>query len=436
MNRFNNILKQRLEAAQSAQAAHPSADTLVAFVEQGLTGTQRQVVLGHLSVCPECRQAAALATPEAATAKAAAIQALRPALHFPSAMRWASLAAGLAVAVGVGVIAYEHEAAPIQHQAMVSAPPEKANQPAASPAPPANAEAAQSNLQSPATRSSQVPQSHPLLAARRDADRTRNLAKKEMPANAGILGGLPGRAPQTERDSKDSLKTLPSAPQPQSGNETQARYEGQPMVAEQRAAVHGAPPLSAPSLAQSVSVTAENKQAEDLDNHVAFAKSGSASGGVVGGVAGTTNFVQNPPVPAKTLNTVSVSGPSAKGKAAYAWRGFVHWTISAAGKLQRRAVDGTLTIVEPVPGAIIRAVAAEGIEVWAGGSRFAPTPKNVQPRSVLFHSSDAGTTWNTIDGPWQGSITRVNLAGFNSLTVVATDGTWNTGDGGNSWSKP
>ena len=421
MNRFNNILKQRLEAAQSAQAAHPSADTLVAFVEQGLTGTQRQVVLGHLSVCAECRQAAALATPEAATAKAAAIQALRPALHFPSAMRWASLAAGLAVAVGVGVIAYEHEEAPIQHQAMVSVPHEKANQPVASPASATNEEAAQSNLQSIATRPSQ-PQSHPLVAER-DADRTRSLAKKDMPRNAAILGGLSAARSQAESNSRYALKELPSAPEP--------------MIADKREIVHAVSPVST-SPSQSVEVTTENKATQDIDGYIAPAKPGAGSNGsgaVVGGIAGT-NFAQNqPPAPAKALNTATLSS-GAKAKVAYGVLGFVHWTISAAGKLQRRAVDGTLTIVEPLPGAIIRAVAAEGIEVWAGGSRSVPTPKNVQPRSVLFHSSDAGDTWNTIDGPWQGSITRVNLAGFNSLTVIATDGTWNTGDGGKSWSKP
>jgi len=95
-----------------------------------------------------------------------------------------------------------------------------------------------------------------------------------------------------------------------------------------------------------------------------------------------------------------------------------------------------LTVVEPLSGAIIRAVAAEGIEVWAAGLQFAPTPKNVQPRSLLFHSSDAGESWKTIDGPWQGSIERVNLAGLGSLTVVTTDGTWSTGDGGKSWNRP
>lgn len=416
MDRFNNILKQRLGAAQTAQTAHPSADTLVAFVEQGLTATQRDVVLGHLSVCPECRQAVALATPEAATANAAAIQALRPAFHFPSAMRWASLAAGLAVAVGVGVIAYEHETTPIPHRAMLELKLEKASPPVASPAPATHEQAAQGNLQSPPTTTSHPPQSRPLIAERRDAVRARSLAKKDMSTNAGILGGLSGAQSQADSNSRVALKELPAAPEP--------------VIADKREAVHAASPVSASS-SQSVEVTAENKATQEIDG----AGSSGGSGAVVGGVAGT-NFAQNqPPASAKALNTVTLSsGP--KAKVAYGVRGFVHWTISTAGRLQRRALDGTLTIVEPVPGAVIRAVASEGIEVWAGGSRSAPTPKNVQPRSVLFHSSDAGTTWNTIDGPWQGSITRVNLAGFNSLTVVATDGTWNTGDGGNSWSKP
>ena len=72
MDRFSNILKRRLEATQSEQAAHPSSDTLVAFVEQGLAGSPRETVLAHLSMCPQCRRAVALATPAAATEPAAA----------------------------------------------------------------------------------------------------------------------------------------------------------------------------------------------------------------------------------------------------------------------------------------------------------------------------------------------------------------------------
>jgi len=419
LDRFSNILKQRLETTQSVQAAHPSADTLVAFVEQGLTGSQREAVLEHLSVCPECRQAMALATPETATVNVAATRAVSPMLHYPAAMRWASLAAALAVAVGVGVIAYEHEAGPIQRQAMVSSisQEQKANVPVASSMPTANEETAPSNLKSAASQA----QSHSSIAEKREVRRERSVAKKEMPPKATILGTLSAKPSQTESNSRYALKTLPAAP------------EVHPMIADKRDAVETAPAASAPASAESVAVSAENSK--DLDSYIASAKpsTGSSTGGVVGGVAGT-NFVPNQPAPAKALNTVSL--PGAKAKVPYGVLAFVHWTISTAGKLQRRAIDGTLTIVEPVPGAIIRAVAAEGIEVWAGGSRSVPTPKNALPRSVLFHSSDAGETWNTIDGPWQGSITRVNLAGLGSLTVVATDGSWSTGDGGKSWSKP
>jgi hypothetical protein len=180
-------------------------------------------------------------------------------------------------------------------------------------------------------------------------------------------------------------------------------------------------------------VTAEATAAQNLNGNAAASKpTANYPYGIAGGSAA---LVQSEAVPAKTLNAATLSA-SAKTKRVGAVRGFVRWTISAAGKLQRFATDGTWTIVEPMPGAIIRAVAAEGIEVWAGGSKSPPSPQNVQPRSLLFHSSDAGETWNTVDGPWQGSITKVNLAGLGSLTVVATDGAWSTGDGGKSWSRP
>ena len=198
-----------------------------------------------------------------------------------------------------------------------------------------------------------------------------------------------------------------------------------------------APQRAAPAPPPSTSVTADANVAQESGGVVAGNPSGKPYG-ETSEVAGSANSASTHTqfVPAKALNAAATPGSVAKTKRAYGMLGFVHWTISAAGKLQRRALDGTLTVVEPLSGAIIRAVAAEGIEVWAAGLQFAPTPKNVQPRSLLFHSSDAGESWKTIDGPWQGSIERVNLAGLGSLTVVTTDGTWSTGDGGKSWNRP
>ena len=419
MDRLSNILKQQLEAAQSAQAVHPSTDTLVAFVEQGLGGAQREAVLGHLSVCRQCREAVALATPEAAaTAAAKASWSLRSAPGFPAAMRWASIAAALAVAVGVGVIAYEHQTTPIERQAMLSR--EQTNASAASPAPVPSRETASNSSSSPQARSSLQPGTT-ASAAKKEATRARPPAQKDAELREAITSKASPPPTSLERSDTFLLKALPVAP------------EAQPALAKQREPI---PTMQANSASPTASgaITGANKAARDLDVN-AEAKSAQDARGIQSGPQQAA-LVEPQPAPAKALNAVGVSGSGAKTKLAYGVLGFVHWTISAAGKLERRAVDGTLTIVEPVPGAIIRTVAAEGIEVWAGGSQSPPSAKNVQPRAILVHSSDAGETWKTIDGPWQGSITRVNLAGLGSLTVFATDGSWSTGDGGKSWSKP
>jgi len=437
LDRFSNILKQRLEATQSVQAAHPSSDTLVAFVERGLTGSQRETVLAHLSVCPECREAVTLATPEAGMAAAQApTYSFSRLLQFPAAMRWASLAAALAVAVGVGMIAYEHE--PRQQLATFSVPQEKANPAASSTATQADENMKSDRLQSPLGKSeAPTPLNEPAKPVSRNAEmrRDRVLAKKQA-GTGGIIAAIASTQPfASDNKEKDKYelraKTLPSAP------------EAQPGFADARAAEADLVPAPAAPLSRNASVSAE-ATSSDSHNNVAGAKqkplvrAGNVSEALVGTalVEAQASPVEMQSPPAKGMNVLAASGSTAKARRAYGMFAFVHWTISAAGKLQRRAVDGTLTIVEPVRGAIIRAVAAEGIEVWAGGSQSPPSPKSVHPHSLLFHSSDAGETWSTIDGPWQGSIERVNLAGLNSLTVVTTDGTWNTGDGGKSWSKP
>ena len=433
MDRFSNILKQRLEATQSPPAVHPSSDTLVAFVERGLNGSQRESVLAHLSVCPECRDAVALATPEASAANAQATFSLSRALEFSAATRWASLAAALAVAVGVGVIAYEHE--PRLQNASFSAAQEKANPPVApGRISKANEQVTSKQLESPVANSSAQNAPTKLAAPIQDERRERILAKKKPEPSGGIAGALV--ATRSGPESKDRFQyraqALPPAP------------EVQPTFADKRDAdsMIEAEAVPAAPVARAASVPLDNKSEQAVNDHATGGYGGgkgtavAANNRSVGTSAGTALLESETAPSAKTVNPVSISGSSAKARFAYGMRSFVHWTISAAGQLQRRAVDGTLTIVEPVKGAIIRAVAAEGIEVWAGGSQTPPGPKNIQPRSVLFHSSDAGETWKAIDGPWQGSIERVNLAGFGSLTVVTTDGTWSTGDAGKSWSKP
>jgi len=54
---------------------HPDAEALSAFAEQALGGRERELVLGHLAVCPRCRQIVALAAEAADVEFAAPAQA-------------------------------------------------------------------------------------------------------------------------------------------------------------------------------------------------------------------------------------------------------------------------------------------------------------------------------------------------------------------------
>ena len=147
-------------------------------------------------------------------------------------------------------------------------------------------------------------------------------------------------------------------------------------------------------------------------------------GGLAGGMAQT-----QAPLPAKTVRSAAVGGLATAKTPAFEGDQFVAWKISGSGQLQRFSANGAVTTVEPAPGLSIRAVTANGIEVWAAGA-----PANVA-RPVLFHSSDAGETWSRVNGPWESPIRSLSLAGKNDLSVVALDGTWLTTDAGKSWSK-
>jgi Putative zinc-finger len=118
MTEVPKIVYDRLRAALPERAApeqaHPDADLLTAFAERQLSATERDGVLEHLALCGDCRELIALALPAAeivAAPIATGTEAVRatgsgaPAPHklsfsWPS-LRWAALAAGVAVVASV-----------------------------------------------------------------------------------------------------------------------------------------------------------------------------------------------------------------------------------------------------------------------------------------------------------------------------------------------
>jgi len=112
------------EALQFGQ--HPDADQICAFVEQALPSHEREQVLGHLAVCPECRAVIALSQPPAEeSAKPLSSPRRRP--------RWAGWALAWPAAAALAAIAvfavYLHRAS-IGPEAPGANQIAKSNQPA------------------------------------------------------------------------------------------------------------------------------------------------------------------------------------------------------------------------------------------------------------------------------------------------------------------
>ncbi len=441
MDRLSNIVKQRLAAQQVAtDAEHPSADTLVAFAEQGLRAPTRQQVLSHLATCSACRQTVSLATSAEQISSVAVPR--RRALQFPMALRWASAAAALAVAIGVGVLSYEHQNR-LTLSATATVSPETREK---SVTPSAQPEIKQSSGVAKEETNAET-ETKPVNSRRANSE-ARN-SQSRIAANAeDSAGALEPFSKKTQRGG--TVGSLVAGSQP-------IRSFARPNVADGFIASNRVapppppPPPQAPADAKAIALA-------DIAAAPRSAAAGASAAPVQLASEGRSNEVEVPsspgrvdksefsgpaeislqersaaPVARKTMASAALGGPihgAVNGVVQ-----IVHWTITATGKLERRLSDGRFTLIEPAPGTSFRTVAAQGIEVWAAGSQPDLSAKEWQQRPVLFHSSDAGETWTRVEGPWQSPISTLNLDSVNALTVITPNGSWTTLNAGKSWIK-
>jgi len=127
-DRLRGALPERnLPGRAAPEQAHPDADLLTAFAEQALSATERDGVLDHLALCGDCREVVAVALPAAdmvpprtaphtapqtadedrvrtdvrtTVSRAGAPAPQKLSFAWPT-LRWAALAAGVAVAAAV-----------------------------------------------------------------------------------------------------------------------------------------------------------------------------------------------------------------------------------------------------------------------------------------------------------------------------------------------
>lgn len=109
MQNVPKLVLKRLQEPVPGAEPHPDADLLTAFAEQSLAGRERDLVMQHLAVCGDCRDVVTLALPasEITSPTDSPRSAGISSFAWP-VLRWGALAAGILAVASVGVLQYTH----------------------------------------------------------------------------------------------------------------------------------------------------------------------------------------------------------------------------------------------------------------------------------------------------------------------------------------
>ena len=427
MTEVPKVVHQRLRAAEHGPLAaqtHPDADVLAAFAEQVLAGPERENVLAHLALCADCRGAVLLALPTevaAVSQEAETAAAVTPVEQqtwrnwfadlFTSNwrlanLRWAALAAGVAVAIFFVHSGLEHSGNSGQPVvASQKARPTEPTAPVAAEVPP---QVSSGEVKKPAEIKPELPSVH----------------AKAMPAlKPGPAAKVqPGAAPALTASNKGAQPALPNNPAPASSG---SQFPGA-QIARQQTAVEvsaASPPLDTASPSSIASPSTQTMLAENRMPSVEKAKPALSEA--------SSEIEKKDTVasaPAASQGNLQYAGRAAFAPLPTLKQGTL-WKIGT-GVLQR-SFDGGQTW-QPVLQAERPwlCYAARGREIWAGG-----------PAGALQHSLDDGASWNAVEVAYQGQslgadVTRIDVLSATELVLMtATRETWASSDGGRSWEK-
>ncbi len=458
MEQLPKLVRERLAAAQGAGvSAHPDADTLNAFVENALAGSERERVTQHLSLCAECRDVVALSLPEEAVENLAVVPHGTREGRAPrawNAFHWAGLAASVVVVAAVALLYQSRIREQYLGRAAEVRAPVVTTSDAASQAevPEAREEASKSTTTAvsvPAAKVEEKPASavarsrtaervekkeasEQLKESSAQSDEKQRFAAASEQSRQKVVGGLVGPAANSAQNS--------SAPVPHrvaGGNQIQyMQAQAQPVQPPPAATSPGASPKEGVLLGRnysemydSVSVNAARQDsAQQKSKDSAGVTDKNVAAGVPTSVARKPATVQAEmaPVPeAAVASTSLVVGASGQMTAL---QKAVNWRVSDNGKVERSSQNGAWQSVISASDVRFRTVASAGLDVWAGGSNGA-----------LFHSSDGGNTWSRISvgtggQRLAGEIVHIELRTPRDFDVTDSTGeTWTTNDGGRSW---
>lgn len=441
MTEIPKIVRQRLHQLGSASPTHPDANLLTAFGERSLVGRERTAVLDHLSYCAECREVLALALPASEAVEAVLPVPRSGRISWPT-LRWAFVTAGIVALSVFGFVEYGHR--DDSARMAKTAAPSGAMQARLESAPTAAARderSANEERSQRAATASATPEKD-----RHEPPVTTELAKNlSVPAARGSLAHGPL---QTNQFQQQNANTFQIPARAQNVPETK-----QPVPPPTAAGISGASQMVE---VQSAS-TQLDAQSPVIDSVVAVNRptpqpvAPSASDAEVSRAKSAPSAPPSQVAPA----TLETQGRMFQALALIA----PTWMVNS-GRLQRSSDQGQtwqdvdvtasantgaspeLAIASSKAGkarkdkkgmpttTAFRAVAANGPDVWAGGTA-----------ATLYHSSDAGAHWARVIP----SSESVTLSGDilslefpdaqNGRISTSTGEVWTTTDSGQSWKK-
>ena len=403
------IVRYRLQAGELGrpEQTHPEADALVAFAENALSQAERDSVLGHLAKCGGCREVVALAlpaedaTPVAAMAAAEAgsettvVQvsnsaSIRRAWFAWANLRWAALAAGVAVALFVMRPGLERLETKVPK-------PVTAARMAATPANPAASETAGPDL---AKKAEIKPEAPPNM-------KKRSTTKPAVNNYPKLLVGRNFTALPT------AGSNVPRSPQ------TGALALGVPRGANEVVESSGA--------ATEVTTTSSEIDAVTQNQVLAVEKAKPAPGQMAPAAGNNSQMTsQQTAARLETSQGVIVSGASPPVPTL---KQGVIWSIKA-GVLQRSFDGGAGWQVAVRADHTILCYAVRDQEIWAGGEA-----------GTVLHSADNGTTWINVQPLYRGQpvssdVIRIEARDSAHVTFLTVNHeTWSSSDGGKTWEK-
>ena len=483
MQTVPKIVTDRLRTSLAA-VNHPDADVLTAFSERSLPEQERAIVLEHLARCGDCRDIVALALPEAEPSQIVVRPASSGWLTWP-ALRWGFVAVGIFAIASFGILWQRRSAQ--QSVATFSSRPKGVAKVAQNETPAVPAAGASDKdserAKAPATSAVAVPSVNaPTQEKAKEFDRLEPIDGLQGPAPGshsrkatsgmtagGVIGGPLPHGPEVQYQNTRSFQlnnnvqnnaaNVPAANLPEA-------YKKQPpnaFVGQDTLATRSAPAPAVAARTQTAQANVQGQNRQDLALETKSMPLQPSEGGQghaaeptqeagIGYDLKPRHAVGSAPAPPSTL---SLHPPSAS------------WTISA-GNLQRSLDQGqtwqNVDVNNAPPGGmnydvasaspevvvnkakvvdskkdmakqialplVFRAVAANGADVWAGGSG-----------GQLYHSLDSGAHWTRIlpvagSVGLTGDILSLNFPDvLHGKVTTSTAEVWMTSDSGLTWQK-